>query len=197
MTLVVRSWRDARRRKNMKTQSKIVDGMDFGSKVMPQAKVDALIKEFPFIKNLLINVQVLKIPLSQIYVTVAEEKILSYSPVHHCEQDIPFFELSFFFEKMIFLGKHGERVKINLQIPKKRKYLLFGPRKIQTMPFTYFWSGWGNKTVEDQIKIQLNEVHRDSVYYILSYYSYTRAVILYKFPERKSLGAWLRFLKDK
>lgn len=117
----------------MKTQSKIVDGMDFGSKVMPQAKVDALIKEFPFIKNLLINVQVLKIPLSQIYVTVAEEKILSYSPVHHCEQDIPFFELSFFFEKMIFLGKHGERVKINLQIPKKRKYLLFGPRKIQTM----------------------------------------------------------------
>lgn len=181
----------------MKTQSMIANKKDFGSKVMPQTKIDGLMKEFPFIEKLLTEVQILKFPLSQMYVTVAEEKILSYVPTSYHEQDIPFFEGSFFFESMIFLGKFGEKIKIDLQISKKRKYILFGPRKMKSIPFTYFWCDLGHKTVMDQIQLQLSEKNRDLVYYILSYYSYTRAVILYKFPERKSLGAWLRFLKDK
>jgi len=150
---------------------------------MPPTKIQGFMRQFPWIKKYVAG------PIVRVYVSGIEASFLNYSPKYISEDWLFFFFFgtSDFPEEKIFLLDEGKEL-ITVEIEKKRKmFLCFGPTitKMEKVIGVVRHGSSVNSIVE-----QLGE-QADSIHFILSYYRYTRTVIIYKLPKGFSLRKWI------
>lgn len=160
----------------MLTQAEIIErDLDVhGLKSMPSTKVRAFKEEFPWIEKHSEG------PILQVYVSAIELSLLSYFPER--EADGGLFGINMLYEKILLLDERGEIV-VKETKEYRKKFLFFGPvvSKAKRLRGIVSPSSSVGSVIE-----QLKE-SADLVRYIISYYEYTCAVIIYKLPKGVSL----------
>lgn len=144
---------------------------------MPTTKIRAFMEEFPWIKK---NVRG---PIVQAYVSRVEPSILNYSP----EQiDVGFLGPIWISERILLLDERYEEVTAITESQRK-KFFFFGPLLSRAKKvFGVVFRGFSVGSVARQL-----EEKADSVHFLLSYYGYTKAVIIYRLPKGLSLRQWI------
>jgi len=173
----------------MLTQKDLYEKQQHGTRVgmdpvpMPPTKVQAFLEEFPWIRKHVNE------PIAQVYVSRVESSILNYF-LHSI--DIEMF--SRMWEKITLLNEKGEEVIGEIKKWRK-KFFFWGPpvarikRISGTIPHHDFRTGYTPSV--GTITERLGE-KADSVRFLLSYYSYTQAVIVYKLPKGISMRQWIK-----
>lgn len=142
---------------------------------MPPTKIQAFKDQFPWIKRYVTG------PIAQVYVSRVEPSLLNYSLGWGLEG---FFWV---YEKIYLLDEKGEIISVEIKRPGK-KYFLFGPIVSKTRKVTGVVR-YGSSVCS--ILDGLGE-KADSVHFILSYFEYTQAVIVYKLPKGISMLQWIQ-----
>ncbi|MFH1178251.1 MAG: hypothetical protein V1711_00795 [bacterium] len=143
---------------------------------MPPTKIRAFLEEFPWIRK---HVEE---PIVQVYVSGVESAILNYSLEGTTSGKI----FGITCERIILLNEEGEEVTDEIKKLRK-KFFFFGPviKKVEKISGTVL-----RDSSVGAVAQRLGE-KADLVRYLLSYYEYTQAVIVYKLPKNASLRQWI------
>lgn len=169
-------------------------------KSMPRTKIEAFLKEFPWVQTLLNEHRKLwKNPISQVYVSVVEPSLWDYFPMRYFIPGDLIDDPILYQEWMFLLDEKYDPIMYEKKIELRKKFLFFGSRavKSQICPAiitdsrfsfgSFIMKNFGN---EGQPKI-------DAIRFILSYYSYTKTVIIYKLPRGISISALMEEAERK
>lgn len=170
----------------MLTQEELSRNQGGGSgipKSMPPTKIKAFLEEFPWIEKLV------KKPITQVYVSKVEPLFLNYSP-EMLDGDLIlslFFGFKSMCENIYLLDKEGKIIITDAERHRK-KYFIFGPiiSKIKKF-FSVVRQGSTIYSALEELGEKANLVH-----FIVSYYEYTEAVIVYKLPKGISMLEWIQ-----
>lgn len=152
-------------------------GIDVSPDPMAPTKIRAFMEEFPWVRKYVGG------SIVQAYVSGVESSLLNYSPEWI---DVGFFEPELIYERILLLNE--EREVVTAEIEKKmKKFFFFGSyvSKIKRISGIVFRGSSVESVVE-----RFGE-KTDSVRFLLSYYGYTQAVIIYKLPKGVSLRQWI------
>lgn len=162
---------------------------------MPKTKVQAFLKEFPWIQDMLDGYRTRKInPISQVYVSMVEPSLWEYYPKEVFIPGDLFFDSRHYQELMFLLDENQKVIMYEKKTELRRKYILFGPRAVKSQicpavvmdpKFSFGSFILKNFGGDAQPKI-------DIIRFILSYYSEAKAVIIYKLPKGISLSALMQ-----
>ena len=146
---------------------------------MPPTKIQAFLEEFPWIRKHVSG------EIVQAYVSGVELALLDYSLTHIVDDDDWTFISGS--EKIFLLDEKGDVVTANMEW-KRRKFFLFGPIITRTKVIQGVTS-YAYDCVAAVVAL-LGEMC-DSIRYVLSYYGYTQAVIIYKLPRGVTFTQWI------
>lgn len=150
---------------------------------MPATKIEAFVEEFPWIENFAPG------PISQVYVSRIESPILNYSLACPISDFDGIHLIDRVGEKIFLVNKEGKEVIAEIRTQVKR-YHFCGPivtlikniRGVITPDYPISNVG---SVIE-----QLGET-ANSICFLISYYRYTKAVIVYKLPKGVSISQWI------
>ena len=151
---------------------------------MPPTKIRAFKEEFPWIKKHVGGAIV------QAYAFGIEPTLLNYSPGEIGDWlfgPIPLLtEPVYYLERILLLDEKGEEVTAE-EVKRRKRFLLFGPTvtRAKRISGTVFRGTTVGCAVE-----RLGE-KADSIRFLLSYFAYTLAVIIYRLPKNVSLRQWI------
>lgn len=159
---------------------------------MPKTKVQAFLKEFPWVQGILDGYRTRKRnPISRVYVSMVEPSLWEYHPEELFIPGDLLFDSRHYQELMFLLDEKHEPIMYEKKTELRRKYIFFGPRavKSQICPAvvmderfsfgSFIMKNFGGET----------QPKTDVTRFILSYYSHTETVIIYKLPKGISLSA--------
>lgn len=151
--------------------------IDVSPDPMAPTKIRAFMEEFPWFRKHVGG------SIVQAYVSGVESSLLNYSPERI---DVGLFEPEWISERILLLDE--ERKVVTTETEKKRKkFFFFGPcvSKIKRIFGIVLHGSPVGSMVE-----RFGE-KADSVHSLLSYYGYTKAVIIYRLPQGVSLRQWI------
>lgn len=190
VTFIIRKRRDAEGEK-MITQRSIKN-----VKSMPTTKINAFLKEFPWVQGLLDGFWTAKRkPISQVYVSVVEPSLWEYHPEEY-EISPDLLSDGVHHREMMFLLDEGHNVIMHEEkATTRKKFIFFGPRetKITIEPAVVVadrdlsFGSFITKKFEGEACTKV-----DAIRFILSYYRKTEAVIIYKIPKGVSLSGLMK-----
>lgn len=150
---------------------------------MPATKIEAFVEEFPWIENFAPG------PVSQVYVSRIESPILNYSLAWISSDFDDIHPVDRVEERIFLVNKEGKEVTAEIRTQVKR-YHFCGPivtliKNIRGVVTSHY----PISNVGSVIK-QLGET-ANSICFLISYYRYTKAVIVYKLPKGVSISQWI------
>lgn len=153
--------------------------IDVSPDSMPPTKIRAFMEEFPWIKKHIEG------PIVQAYVSGVESSLLNYSP-ERIDGGIDLFGSNWIFERILLLDEEDEEVTAEIE-EQRKKFFFFGPvvLKVKRISGMVLPGSSVGSVVE-----RLGE-KADSIRFMVSYYGYTKAVIVYKLPKGVSLKQWI------
>lgn len=151
--------------------------IDVSPDPMASTKIRAFMEEFPWVRKHVGG------SIVQTYVSGVESSLLNYSP----EQiNVGLLEPQRISERILLLNGEGEVVTTEAE-KKRKKFFFFGPlvSKVKKISGVVFYD-----SSVGSVANRLGE-KADSVRSLLSYYGYTKAIIIYKLPQGVSLKQWI------
>lgn len=171
----------------MITQQTLIDRqggyIDVPPEHMPSTKINAFLEEFPWVKKYI------KEPICQVYVSRIEPDLLDRLL---CRIDVGMlFESQYLYEEAYLLDENKELVVLKEERKYFRKrYLFFGSKILCKRTIRIVGKVVADTSIRSVMR-RLGE-KAQSVHYILSYYSYTSGVIIYKSPKNIPIADWVR-----
>lgn len=154
--------------------------IDVGPDSMPPTKIRAFMEKFPWVRKHVGG------SIVQVYVSGVESSFLNYSP-ERIDGDIDPFGSNWINERILLLDEKFEIVTAKVERQRK-KFFLFGPivSKIKSVSGMIF-PGASVGSIVERLGEKANSVHL-----MVSYYGYTKAVIIYRLPRGVSLRQWIK-----
>ncbi len=155
---------------------------------MPQTKLDVFFKQFPWAINFTDNYEVHQVYVSGLFPELLDYRALHISEVVGYETDEYWNEIIYFVDEV---GVQVDYVYFEEKYM-QRKYLFFGPivektdvRKDESKIVGNNWS------IKEVLKGTLKE-QKDRVRYIVSHFTKTNALIIYKVPHGTTVSEWIK-----
>jgi hypothetical protein len=185
-------WSGLRERESMKnyeaiTQQQILNRGNLEHHQMSRTKVEAFLIEFPWVKKYALG------QINQVYVSRITPQLTQYEPQEQLVGVDPFGGTSYYYERIYFVDGDGRQVDLVNEIKyMARKYVLFGQR-IEKLASSQEAEG---KIIGKGCSVfsclQSLEEKAETVRFLVSYYSATQALIIYKVPAGVTLSTWIQ-----
>jgi hypothetical protein len=178
----------------MKTQA----DLNKDAQPMPSTKVDVFFEQFPWAKK-----YAYRDPVCHVYTSRIEPALLSYEPSvvsqkERLEDDFGFTETytSYTREDLYLLDASGKIIsRAQKSSSKHRKWIFFGPEIVEEHSHVKEIGHVGG-TIANTLR-SFTKSEKESIRFILSYWTITRAMIVYKVPKDCSFPAWIEAEKER
>jgi len=172
---------------NKITQQTLIDSGKKGF-TMPQTKIDGFFKHFPWLKRL----GGYDSDVGQVYVSRVTPELLDYVPIN-ITRAIGFDVDEYWNEYVHFVDGAGKQVNVEyIHRYTSRKYVFFGPMiKHESKDIALGEIHGGESTIRGCLFNTIG-TRADDVRYIVSYFSFTKAIIVYKVPNGVTLPVWIK-----
>jgi hypothetical protein len=172
------------------TQLQILIRGNLEQNKMPRTKVEAFLAEFPWVKDYASG------PINQVHVSRVTPELTKYEPQNMIVACNALSD-TYSHEKIFFVDADGRRVDLVREEKYiARKYILFG-RRVEKQRCNHEVIGLIScEGTSVYSCLRSLEERAEAVRFLVSYFGYTGALIIYKVPAGVTLPAWIEQQTD-